>query len=315
MFHSAVEAAQKSWFFYEPLTLLSTYKNFQKKFIDSFYPYEYLVKNYRTRTNRQIYPLTVEYLDDNPQVAEENVALLKNAIELWRSAAQTTDSIAPILFHYSWHCFNSFFVYTFFRWEPPHSASHGITVSNFTDSTDEIKITVSKDGNGIFQKLVDAWTCLGGSLAFSAYLPIFEGEKIEFQPNQTYFLQKSNCLNLAQLLSFDPVNDYERKYWYTFGKEKLVHNPSLSNSMNVPTRILQNYLVLFVASSVARYRPILWSSVLSGDTNSKVAFALSYRKALLIYAEFGINSQSLLQRLSFLISDSIEGKFKLKKHL
>lgn len=308
-----MEAAQKSWFFYEPLTLLSTYKNFQKKFIDSFSPYEYLVKNYRTKTNRQIYPLTVEYLDDNPHVAEENVALLKNAIELWRSAAQTSDSVAPILFHYSWHCFNSFFVYTFFRWEPQHSASHGIHVSNFTDNMDEIKITVSKDGNGLFQRLVDAWTCLGGSLAFSAYLPTFEKEKIEFQPNQLYFLEESNCFSLAQLLSFNPVKDYARKYRQIGGKEKLVHNPSLSNSMIVPTRILQNYLILFVASSVARYRPILWTSALSGDTNSKVAFALSYREALLIYAQFGINSPSLLQRFSFLITDLIQGKFKLKK--
>ena len=51
-----------------------------------------------------------------------------------------------------------------------------------------------------------------------------------------------------------------------------------------------------------------------GLHNSKVAFALSYREALLIYAQFGINSQSLLQRFSFLMSDLIEGKFELKKH-
>jgi hypothetical protein len=40
-------------------------------------------------TTRAIHPISVEYLDKNPEVAEENVALLKNAIELWRSAAQT----------------------------------------------------------------------------------------------------------------------------------------------------------------------------------------------------------------------------------
>jgi hypothetical protein len=179
---------------------------------------------------------------------------------------------------------------------------------------DETKITVSKDGRGLFQRMIDTWTCLGGSLAFSTHLPMYKEEKIGFEPNKMYFFQNSNCLSMGQLLRFDPVTDYQRKYWHTFGKEKLVHNSSLSNSMNVPTRILQNYLILFAASSVARYRPIFWSSVLSGDTNGNASVAMAYRKALLNFSEYGINSMSLLRQLSIVISDVIEGKFQLKKH-
>ena len=310
MFHSAVEASQKSWFAYEPFTLLSKYKSFQRNFIKLYAPYEYLVKSYRTTTKNQVFPITTDYLDSNLEVSEENVALLRNAIELWRNATQTTDAIAPILFHYSWHCFNSFFAYTFFRWEPPHSKSHGIYVSNLSDDVGKIMINISKK-DGIFQRVVDTWSCLGGSLALSEYLPMFKGDKIEFQTNQMPLFKKIKCLELSQLLDFKP-HEYEREYWKRFGREKLVQNHSFSNSMGTPTKIMQSYLTLFVASSVARYRPVLWSSILAGETEKKAHFALAYRNALLMYAEFGINSNSFLNRLGGLINDLITGKFELK---
>jgi len=310
LFHSAVEASQKSWFAYEPFTLLSTYKSFQKNFISLYAPYEYLVKRYRTATKNQVFPITTEYLDDNLEVTEENVALLRNAIELWRNATQTTDAIAPILFHYSWHCFNSFFAYTFFRWKRPHSKSHGIHVSNLSDDVGKIMIDISKK-DGIFQRVVDTWSCLGGSLALSEYLPMFEGDEIGFQINQIPLFKETKCLELAQLLRFNPY-EYEREYWKRFGRDKLVHNPSFSNSMGTPTKIMQSYLTLFVASSVARYRPVLWSSILAGETEEKALFALAYRNALLTYAEFGINSNSFIHRLSGFINDLMNGKFELK---
>jgi hypothetical protein len=310
LFHSAVEASQKSWFAYEPFTLLSKYKSFQRNFIKLYAPYEYLVKSYRTTTKNQVFPITTDYLDSNLEVSEENVALLRNAIELWRNATQTTDAIAPILFHYSWHCFNSFFAYTFFRWEPPHSKSHGIYVSNMSDDVGKIMINLSKK-DGIFQRVVDTWSCLGGSLAISEYLPMFKGDEIEFQTNQMPLFKKIKCLELSQLLDFNP-HEYEREYWKRFGREKLVQNHSFSNSMGTPTKIMQSYLTLFVASSVARYRPVLWSSVLAGETEKKAHFALAYRNALLMYAEFGINSNSFLNRLGGLINDLITGKFELK---
>jgi hypothetical protein len=254
------------------------------------------------------------------QYSRGNVALLKNAIELWRSASQTTDAIAPLMFHYSWHCFNAFFAYTFFRWKPRHGTSHGIEIPSETLNEDIMKLTVrfrkeektEGETRGLFQRLIDTWTLLGASPAFSAFLPILEGNQIEFCPNQLFLLEKSKSLELAQLMNFDPVNDYERLYWKTYGREKLVQNTSFINSMNLPTCILQSYLILFIASSVARYRPILWSSVLSGGTQGEAALAFAYRNALLTYSQFGINSHSFLDQLASLMSDLMSGKFELR---
>jgi hypothetical protein len=310
LFHSVIEAAQKSWYSFEPFTLLSTYKTLQNKFITLYSSYESLLKSYREATNTQVYPISENYLEKNSEVPEENVALLKNAIELWRNAAQTTEAVAPILFHYSWHCFNSFFAYTFFRWGQKHSQSHGVYVSNMTDDIEKIKITISKT-DGVFQRTMDTWSCLGGNLAFSTVLPAFEENEIVFHSNQMPFFQKSNCCELGQLLSFDPY-DHERLYWKKFGRKELVMNPSFNYWMGTPTRIMQSYLILFVASSVARYRPILWASILSGDTKEKAAFALSYRDALLKYAEFGLNSTSFLHLFGRLLDDLMQGKFELK---
>ena len=319
LFHSAVDVAQKSWFFYEPFTLLSTYKAFQKRFIKAYSPYEKLVEQYRTVTKREVYLVTEDYLSRNG-VAEENVALLRNAIELWRSASQTTAAIAPLLFHYSWHCFNSFFAYTFFRWEPQHGSSHGIKIPSETLSGDLTKLTVSfhKDAKkggetrGIFQRLIDTWTLLGTSPAFSAFLPIFENNQFTFRPNQLFQLEESNTIKLEHLLEFDPVDDYERLYWKRFGRNDLIQNMSFTNSMNLPTRILQSYLILFIASSVARYRPILWSSVLSGESEVEASLAIAYRNALLSYAQYGGSRASFLDQFSALMQKVIEGKFALR---
>jgi hypothetical protein len=75
---------------------------------------------------------------------------------------------------------------------------------------------------------------------------------------------------------------------------------------------MKSYIILFAVSSIARYRPILWSSILSGENEDKGRFALEYRNALLRYGQFGINSISFLHEFSNVLFDLMKGKFKLK---
>lgn len=313
-----MEVAQKSWFAFEPLVLISNHRTLQKRFIDAYAPYEHLAEQYRSVTKREVYPITEEYLTENPEVTEQNIALLKNAMELWRNASQTTAAIAPILFHYSWHCFNSFFAYTFFRWKPQHGSSHGIDIPSETMDADISNANIrvkeeNKQGEtkGLFQRLIDSWALLGTSPAFSGFVLKIVNSRIEFQPNELYLLKTTKRLSLKQLLDYDPVNNYERAYWKIDSSKIFAHNLAFSNSMNLPTRILQSYLILFFASSVARYRPIVWSNILAGRTGDEVNFALSYRHALLTYAQFGINSQSFLHQFSSLINQLKIGQFKI----
>jgi hypothetical protein len=163
---------------------------------------------------------------------------------------------------------------------------------------------------GLFQRLIDTWTLLGGSPAFGKFVPLLQEQKITFFPNELCLLKESRCLELSELLDFNPKKCF-RQYSKTFGK-KLIHNSSFYNSTGMPTSILKGYVVLFVASSIARYRPILWGSILSGETQDKANFALAYREALLTFAQSGINSLSFLNRFSTLVFNIANGKFELR---
>jgi hypothetical protein len=62
-----------------------------------------------------------------------------------------------------------------------------------------------------------------------------------------------------------------------------------------------------------RYRPILWDSILSGETHDEANFALAYRDALLKFSQSGINSMSFLHRFRNLVFNIMRGKFELSK--
>lgn len=311
MFRSTIEEAEKAWFYYEPLTLLHTYEELLELIVDVYAPYRYIVERYSKKVNRKVHPVTEEYLEENPEVANQNVALLKNAMELWRVASRTSDAVAPMLYQYSWHCFNSFFAYTFFRWEPQHARSHGIRISRWSDNIEEIKIQFLKQG-GLFQRLIDTWTLLGTSLAFSPFLPIFQNDEIRFIPNPYYLLNNSSYLSVKQLLAFNS-GDYERAL-HSDLRKKLINCPVLQNSISAPTDDLKNYLITFVASSLARYRPILWNSVLTGKNAIQSNFALHFRGALMDYTSGAhVHGFGLLYQISQLLRGIARRKFEFRK--
>lgn len=319
MFRSTIQEAEKAWFYYEPLTLRHTYEELLKRIIDAYAPYTHVVERYSQKVKRKVYPITKEYLEKKPEVADQNIALLKNAMELWRTASQTSDAIAPMLYHYSWHCFNSFFAYTFFRWEPQHASSHGINIPSETLSEiiEDTMIRFRKEEHGItrglFQRLIDTWTLLGTSLAFSSFLPIFEGNEIGFIVNNRYLLGNSNSLSLNELLTFDSGN-FEREL-YPDLREKLINCPVLMNSISAPTNELRSHLIIFVASTLARYRPILWNSILLGENAVQSSFALHFRTALLEYTLGAHPTSGLLYQISQLLRGIMKGKFEFKKRI
>jgi hypothetical protein len=307
-----VEDSSKAWFYFEAFTLLHYYESLLKDIIEKYAPYQYIVDIYSERTKRKIYPITEEYLHENPEIPKQNVALLKNAMELWREATHTTDSIAPLLFHYSWHCFNSFFVYSFFHWEPIHSNSHGVKISNWKENVEETQIQFSKqeavNTNGIFQRLIDTFALLGTSTAFSSFLPVHKDKKIDFIPNNHCLMQGSRDLKLNDLFDFDSIN-FEKSLQSEL-KEKLINCTFLANSTSLPTDILRSYLTIFASSSLARYRPVLWNSIFLGEKPGQAKFAYLYREALLEYT-LGKKMQTLdflhqVERILYTIS---EGKF------
>jgi hypothetical protein len=312
MFRSAIGEMEKAWLDFEPLTLLSFYESLLEQIIEVYTPYRYVVERYSKIVQRKVYPITKDYIERNPEIVDQNVTLLKNAMELWRTATRASDAVAPMLYHYSWHCFNSFFIYTFFRWEPEHSASHGLHISKWSTNIQDIEISFLKEKvnitRGILQRLVDTWTLLGVSLIFSPYLPIWKNEEIDFIPNNYI---KFNSLSVKQLLSLSTL-DFEKEL-YSSMRGKLINCPFLINSISLPSDSLINYLIVFIASSLSRYRPALWNAVILGKNQDQSIFALRFRKALAEYTVGALPTTGLLYQVNRLIRNIMDGKFTFKK--
>lgn len=271
MFRSWIN--DETWRVFETLTLLYNYEKLQKQIVNAFNPYSYVVKGYSNKCKRNVRTITHQYLRDHREVSKQNVALLKNAIELWREARRTSKAVAPVIYHYSLHCFVSFFNYTFFRWEPEHAHGHGIRISKWGNNIMDIEIEFLKQG--IFQRLIDTWTLLGACLAISPFSPILEEEKIEFIPNERFLLRNSGNISLNDLLTFNS-EDFEQEIKSDL-HGKLINRSFLQSA---PNNSIKDYLIVFIASNLARYRPYLWNSVLIGETPEESNFGVESTKAL-----------------------------------
>jgi|GEM_PF-3032285 len=314
MWLSLPEDASQSWFAIEPLTLLYPYKTMQGQIADALAPYSNVAKLYSKVTGKSVKTLTKEYLEEQWEVSEQNVALLKNAIDLWKTATKTRDAIAPILAHYSWHCFNSFFMYTFFRWNPQHSKSHGITIE-LDDELAKIRIKISRARSGLFQRLVDTWTIIGTSLAFSKFMPIVKNHAVEFIPNEGYLpcvRAEFDELSPKQLMEFKP-EEYEKSLYATHRNDLLSCSSFMGNSVSRPNTYFRSYLLLFLASSIARYRPVLWSTILSGRGELESRFALDSSEALLHYTLGRHRGLGLIDQVTRILGAIEKGQFILRK--
>ena len=221
-------------------------------------------------------------------------------MQLWRDASNTSEEIAPILHHYCFHCFTSFFIYTFFRWKQKHVKSHGVSIK-LNDYIPDIEIKFAKK-DGIFQRFLDTWALLGASLAFSPIIPIKDADEISFIKNDDYLLQNKDYITLNELLKFKP-REFENKIIETF-KDKWIKCQFITGSpITQINNNLKNYLILFTASNIARYRPYMWDLILDGKNVEYNQFASAYITAL-----YDLSINNLLRNVYDLFS-SIENKY------
>ena len=136
--------------------------------------------------------------------------------------------------------------------------------------------------NGLFKRIIDTWTILGASLAFSPFVPILKDNEIDFIKNDMYLLKDSNELSLKELMLFKP--EIFEKETISKRQKDLIVCPFITNPISRPNQFLKSYLLLFVASSIARYRPTLWHSILRGDGAVKNAFFIDSSDGIVDFA-------------------------------
>jgi hypothetical protein len=134
-------------------------------------------------------------------------------------------------------------------------------------------------------------------------------KEIVFVPSKNYLPDVSSQLSVPQLFAFDP-DEFENALYLQDTKRELLYR---SSGISLPNMVLKDYLVFFVASTLARYRPVQWHSILAGETLEGSEFALRSNEALRYYT---IESMGAVPKPGFLFqvhgifNDIKERRFK-----
>ncbi len=277
MLRSSLSTQNSYWQVLDRYLLEDNYRKIQSK-ICSKYNDDFidLVKDYRNISGRQIYPMTEHYLEENPEVPMSNIRLIKNAIELGRTSFTVSDSVSPIIFHYSWHCLFNFLNYSMFYWDKKHAEGHGLR-PKFGDAPHNIILEVQKAG--VFQRWIDLTTLLGFPTPFSRKIPKILDNQLRFVDNPARIFEDNGIVNIQRLLDFD-VYEWKEKLGFdntNFPRERIFN---VTNSFPYINQILVNYSIAFTASGIARYRPLIWNRILRGENAFCSQFMERYQMSI-----------------------------------
>lgn len=270
------------WQNFESLRLQYPYKDFQRKIIKKLMQKKKAdLEKYKAKTSD--YPRVI--LEQNlEELSYQNTIFLRNSFELWEWTQRVTDFIKPILFYYSWQQFNAFFIYTLFKWPRP-SRGHGVacTFGGLKPSEiEEIKVEFRKMGS--FRRLVDTFVVLGNPTAYGPWIPLGKKQGLIFKENKIDSRISIDKMKLVNILEFDPQKFYEKfKSMY----------PNRHYGFHIDV-LLTDFLLVFIASNIARYRPQLWNNVLDGKGKIEAEFNLRVKKA---YRNFADSHSCLLDQV------------------
>lgn len=257
------------WQNFESLMLQHPYKTFQTKIINRLMKKKKAdLEEYKTKTRD--YPRAI-HEEDLEKLAYQNTIFLKNSLELWQEAQKVTDSIRPILIYYSWQQFSAFFIYTLFKWPMP-SQGHGV-LPILSEEIGEVQIEFRE--TGFFRRLVDTFVVLGHPTAYAAWIPLGSRQGLVFVENQIDSRIPIGRGKLVSILDSD-ARGFEKDF-----KSKFPNRYYGSHVDN----LLTDFLVVFLASSFARYRPQLWNDVLDGKGEIESKFNLRAKNAYRNYDE------------------------------
>jgi len=171
-------------------------------------------------------------------------------IEFLTGYTKVDDDIKPVMLHYSMIYLLDFFSRTWLKY-PAGSGRHGITLiqqteKNTQDSSEQFRVRLGKQG--ILPRAVDAFYLVNQSSLFSldndsGIFPRLA--RIDFDVEKVKKVKYSEQpeLNLADLIAL-----YEK-----------LKMPDLGDSKSNP--ILVGYIILFIMSSISRYRSEEWFKI------------------------------------------------------
>ena len=194
----------------------------------------------------------------------ENLTYLRNARVFCELGSSVSVDIKPILLYYSSTYLFSFFVNSLIIYKNKRE-HHGIKIK--VEGKDVNKIRIKLLSEGFFPRLVRTLSFLHYTSVFSDFIIDFEGkhgeikEPVLCQNKNEFTICNKNGFLLQDLLNMNPdvyyykLNELNLKYYVV---------DMYSKFKNI-SELLRNYILLFVACSLARYNPLVWKEIYEGE--------------------------------------------------
>jgi len=207
--------------------------NFNQKIID------YSISKQQISMPQLISPVTSSTVQSQEFLPKQTV-MLSQAEYLGDVAKTAPLDTQPLLYHYAENSLFSFFVYSLISFTPVHSFGHGMKIL-WNSNIDDVEVQFSD--SGFFSRLVDCYSICGCNSVFS---PL----ELDFSTQQ--FVERTHSLSLKNKPTVK-VSDLIN-----------IRKNLGSNSAGFHSDIL-DFVLLFVCSSLARYRPFMWIELTRGE--------------------------------------------------
>jgi hypothetical protein len=209
----------------------------------------YAEQKKRARIGRDT-PATWKLEQISERISYDQTVFLREGIRFNSIADLASDSGKPVLKYYSLTMLQSFFSGSMVRFVNMN-LHHGLTMKYASSPKD---IVVRIENHGKFSRIVDTYTLLGCDSRFNAFT-LVGGEQV-YVPSKTefsYTRQPSLTLPQISALRRETSREYRTHTMYQ-GFE----------------RDLLDYILLFAASNLARYRPSIWKEILDGEKSDYI---------------------------------------------
>lgn len=233
-------------------------------------------------------PLSQGYIEENKEwLPVQNVRFMEDAKETYEAAMRASPHVKPILYHYSWHSFFAFLMYTFARYDS-HAGGHGISVDIMSSEQVILEFHPFKK-RGYFQRILDTLTILGYPLAFARWIPIEgEGQGVVFEENKASSIADRKEIDLIEIATFDAIG-YMDRLWEKHECFQELGTPTgryHGTRFHWVNQWIIDFIMLFTASSIARYKPYVWHEILQGTIAYTSKILTKVRTAYEGYLDF-----------------------------
>jgi hypothetical protein len=228
-------------------------KNLENATDDTNFPKR--VNDYNRAKDSIGYTNTLSLISDDRLSSEKfligQIVTLSQAQYFGNAAKDAPDQVKPMLYYYAQNSLFQFFVHSLFSFSST-GGGHGLVIDkySFDDKSDleidEIKVDITN--SGFFARLMDAYTLLQAETDFSPI--VFDSKLQQFKKSDhAYSILNKPRLSLGELL-------LKREEMGLFSK---------GNNFDI-----FDFVILFIASSLARYRPYYWNEIVEGKKGTQM---------------------------------------------